>query len=367
MKARKSRVGIIGANVNYGWGTRAHIPAIKALPELELVAVCTAHKETAEGTARAFSIPMAFHDYEDIVESPDVDIISVCVRVPRHEQMVMAALRHGKHVFCEWPLGVNSAQAKEMAALAEAKGLKHMIGLQARGSPSLNQLKELVESGYVGRVVAVSMTSFSGGAGQRPPGGEWALDRANGVNTLTIAGGHSLDALCYAVGEIQEVSSIVSTQVKRAAITGTDRVVDVTSPDNVLLAGRLGNGAVVSAHIASVPALGTGFKLEVHGTEGTLVARSSGSAQIGDLELLGARRGSAALAPVAVDPKHRWVSPAMPEGAPYNVGQLFHQLADAVVNKKAIANDFNLALRRHYLLDAIEASSEVGRRQELPR
>ncbi len=365
MNESRLRVGIIGANVNYGWGTRAHIPAIQALPELELVAVCTAHKDTAEETARKYGVPMAFHDYEAMVESKDIDIISVCVRVPRHEQMVMAALRNGKHVFCEWPLGVNSDEAKEMAALADAKGVRHMIGLQARGSPALIQLKELVDGGYVGRVLACSMVSFSSGAGLRTPSNAWALDKAQGVNTLTIAGGHSLDALCYCAGELEELSSIVSTQVKRAAISGQDKVVDVTSPDNVLVSGRMVNGAVASAHIASVPGHGTGFRLEVQGTEGTLVATSSGSVQIGDMELLGGRRGGSGLAPVPIDVKHRMVPDGMPSGSPYNVGQLFHQFADAITNKRPIANDFNLAVRRHHLLDALERASEQGRRQRV--
>src|SRR2546427_12600834 len=61
MATNKIRVGIIGANVHYGWGSSAHIPALKALPEFELTAGCTSRQETADETAKHFGLPLAFH------------------------------------------------------------------------------------------------------------------------------------------------------------------------------------------------------------------------------------------------------------------------------------------------------------------
>lgn len=110
MPSNKLRVGIIGANVNYGWGTRAHIPAIKALPELEVVAVCTTRRETAEETAQKYDIPLTFTNPEELVAHPDVDIVSVSTRAPTHNELVKLAVKAGKHVFCEWPLGQTSSR-----------------------------------------------------------------------------------------------------------------------------------------------------------------------------------------------------------------------------------------------------------------
>ena len=233
------RVGLIGANLSYSWGAKAHAPAFLALPEYELAAVATAHAETARATAEHFGIPRAFHDYREMVQSPDIDMVVVSVRVPFHHEMTIAALEAGKHVFCEWPLGANLLQAQEMTALAKAKGLSHMVGLQTRCAPAVMRLKELVEEGYVGDVLSCHVTHILPGVLERPP--YWAdleADPKKGANTLTIHAGHTLDALCFCVAEFQELSAQLSTQVKRWRITGTDDFIETSTPDNVMVQGR---------------------------------------------------------------------------------------------------------------------------------
>src|SRR5436305_2031762 len=116
----KIRVGTVGATVTKGgsgWGANAHVPALRALPEYELKAVCTAHADTAKASAEAFGAELAFDNFDQMVASPDVDLIAVCVRVPGHHALVMKALEAGKAVFCEWPLGRTLNEAEEMASL----------------------------------------------------------------------------------------------------------------------------------------------------------------------------------------------------------------------------------------------------------
>ena len=98
MAEDKIRVGIIGANAHYGWSMRAHLPALRALPDYELTAVCTSRPETAAESAVHYGARLAFHDYHAMVRHPDIDLVSVSVRVPLHHDMVMAALHAGKHV-----------------------------------------------------------------------------------------------------------------------------------------------------------------------------------------------------------------------------------------------------------------------------
>src|SRR5207249_8375376 len=85
--ADRIRVGIVGATVTKGgsgWGTYAHVPALKALPGYELKAVTTAHEETAVAAKKMFDIELAFHDIKDMVAHPAIDLIAVVVRVPDH-------------------------------------------------------------------------------------------------------------------------------------------------------------------------------------------------------------------------------------------------------------------------------------------
>src|SRR5205085_10452383 len=94
------RVCIVGATVTVGgsgWGANAHVPALEALPDYELWAVCTAHEDTAKASADAFGAELAFSNFDEMVADPDVDLVSVVVRVPGHHELVMKALRAGKH------------------------------------------------------------------------------------------------------------------------------------------------------------------------------------------------------------------------------------------------------------------------------
>ena len=89
-----------------------------------------------------------------MIASPEIDAVAVVVRVPSHYAPTKAALEAGKHVYCEWPLGRTTAEAVELAALAKANRLVTAVGLQARVNPALMHMKEQVEAGFVGEVLA---------------------------------------------------------------------------------------------------------------------------------------------------------------------------------------------------------------------
>ena len=184
--ADKIRLGIIGANIHRGWAPRAHLPAVVASPEFELTGVCTTRMESAEESQQAFGAKYAFDDYRKMLEHPEIDAVVVCLRVPNHYEPTMAALNAGKHVYTEWPLGRTTAEAEEMAALAQSQGVRNMVGLQARGNPAMLYLKDLVADGYVGDVLSCSVVRISDGGLRRTSDRTWQRDRDLGANTLTI-------------------------------------------------------------------------------------------------------------------------------------------------------------------------------------
>lgn len=357
MPGDKIRLGIIGANAKYGWSMRAHLPALLALPEYELTAVCTSSAETAAESAKAYGAKSAFHDYHEMVAQPDIDLVSVSVRVPLHHQMVMAALAAGKHVFCEWPLGANLGEAQEMASLARSKGVTNMVGLQARGAPAILHLKELISQGYVGEVLACNMTMFLPGLLQRGINMPWMADREKGGNTLTIATGHAIDAFCFCVGDFRKISAKVATQVPEWETAEPGKTVPVSAADNVLISGVLVGGAVASAHIATVPSYGTGWRMEVYGREGTLTASSPEMIQYGNITVLGAHGADNRLAELPIPAALTHVPGEVPMGAPFNVGQIYRSLGQAIRDGGKATPDFGLAVERHGLLAAMERSS----------
>jgi predicted dehydrogenase len=287
----KIRVGIVGATVTQGgsgWGANAHVPALKALPDYELKAVCTSHEDTAKASAAAFGAELAFHRFGDMAAHPDVDLVVVCVRVPGHRDLVMAGLSAGKPVLCEWPLGKNLAEAKEMAGLARRRSLKTIVGLQARSAPAILYAHDLVREGHIGEVLTANLTCVVQAQLQRGPGRIWQGVRANGANVLTITGGHAIDALCAVLGEFTEISARVSTRIPEWR-TPEGTPVPVDSPDSINVVGRLASGAEVSVNVAAVPSNPAGNRIEIYGREGTLVIRADGSFNTGPSEVQAGR------------------------------------------------------------------------------
>ncbi len=359
--ATRLRVGIVGASAEgQGWAPISHFPALRNLPEFEIAAICTAHADTAAAAAQKYGIARAFHDYKAMVREPDIDLVSVVVKVPSHYDVVMAALGAGKHVYCEWPLGANLAQAEAMATLASSKGVKAMVGLQARGDPAIRYLRELIADGYVGDVLAVNMTMFTGGVLERSASRLWDRDKTKGVSALTVRGIHTMDSLCHCLGEFVEVSAKVTTQVKQWRVVETGESVDVDTPDNVAVNGVLEGGALVSVHVGTVPYNGSAWRMEIYGRDGTIRAVSAGSPQRDLSQLTGSKRGAPlALLPI---PAHFTEMPAgTPVGPPQNVGHLYLRMAKAIRNDTAVEPDFDLAVKRHRLIDAIQQASDEGR------
>jgi predicted dehydrogenase len=358
----KIRVGIVGATVTQGgsgWGANAHVPALKALPGYELAAVCTAHEDTAKASAAAFGARRGFHRVDEMAANPDVDLIAVCVRVPGHRDLVMAGLQAGKAVLCEWPLGRTLAEAEEMAGLARRRGLPTIVGLQARSDPAILYARDLVQAGDVGGVLAASLTAFVPAVLQRGPGRIWQGVRANGANTLTIAGGHAIDALCAVLGEFTEVSARLATRIPEwRDLAG--KPVSVDSPDSITAIGRLASGAEVSINVAAVPSNPGGNRLEVYGRDGVLIVRTEGSFNIGPSQVL-VGKGKEPVAPVPIPAKYRVVPDGTPSGQPYNVAQAYARAAGALRDRRVFDVDFGLAVQRHTLIEAIERAAATGR------
>jgi predicted dehydrogenase len=364
--ADKIRVGIVGATVTQGgsgWGANAHVPALKALPGYELQAVCTSHEDTAKASVAAFGAARGFHRFDDMAKDSEVDLIVVCVRVPGHRDLVMAGLQAGKPVLCEWPLGKNLAEAEEMAGLARQRSLTTIVGLQARSAPGILYARDLVREGAIGEVLTAHLTCVVQAQLQRGPGRIWQGVRANGANVLTITGGHAIDALCAVLGEFAEVSARVSTRTPEWR-TLEGKAVPVDSPDSINIVGRMVSGAEVSVNVAAVPSNPGGNRIEIYGREGALFLSADGSFNTGGSQVL-AGKGKERMAPMPVPAKYKVVPESTPAGQPYNVAQAYARAADALRGRGAFDVDFNLAVQRHTLIDAIERSAATGRSVKL--
>jgi predicted dehydrogenase len=348
------------------------LPALQASADIELAAVCTTRADSAEAARQAYGARLAFDDWRRMVASPEIDAVAVVVRVPSHYEPTKAALEAGKHVYCEWPLGRTTGEAVELAALAERNGVVTAVGLQARVNPALMHLKELVADDYVGDIMAVHVSMIRDGVLTRPSHRTWQRDAALGANTLTIANGHTIDAMRFVTGDFARLSAVVATQATQWFDTGSNKWLDVTAPDNILISGVLENGAVVSSHVGAIPFAGSGYRMEIYGRDGTLVASGEDSPQLSAVVLHGAKGGDT-LAPIAVPPHFTMASRGTPSGEAMNVGQMYALFAETI-RSRAIRNrgddagrlpDFATAVELHQLVDAIKQASDEGREQRV--
>ena len=146
-------VGIIGVSPIRGWAATAHIPALRALSNYEIRALSAHSAESARAAGEVFGVKLVFSDHEQLVTHPDIDVVSVTVKVPHHRELVSAALAAGKAVYCEWPLGRDLDDTRAMAAQALEQGVRTVVGLQARQAPAIEFVRELLSDGYVGEVL----------------------------------------------------------------------------------------------------------------------------------------------------------------------------------------------------------------------
>jgi len=369
--SNRIRVGLLGANPDKGWGSSVHVPAIACLEGFELAAVATTRIESASRAAEAFGARHAFGDVEGLVSDPEVDLVVIAVKAPDHHAAAMAALEAGKHVYCEWPLAANSAQAAEMAATAEARGVRTMVGLQARSAPALRRIRDLLREGYVGRPIAVRMNcALPGGGARRSREGLYVIDKANGASPLAIQGGHAIDALRFCVGEWADFSSLVANQFPEIEVIETGEHLPKDAPDQIAVSGVLASGAVATVQITGGTVAGHGISLDIFGTEGTLSAGWDGGLnfQMSELRLRGARLPQRTLEELAIpegyDPgvvladftgRSPYPGIAVPRATVANVVNLYRDLERAIRSGVTPSPSFADGLSLHRLLDRIEA------------
>lgn len=352
----KIRLGLIGASIKGGWSSRSHLPAILASNEIELTAVCTTKAESAEATREAYGASFGFSDYREMLVSADIDAVAVVVRVPSHYEPAKAALEAQKHVYCEWPLGKTTKEAIELLELAKDMGVTTATGLQARVNPTLIHMKNLISEGYIGRVMSIQVSLMRDGILSRPSNRSWQRDEGLGANTLTIANGHTIDAMRFVVGDLCRLSAMISTQADKWFETDTNELVNVSSPDNVIINGLLYSGAVVSSQVSEVPFAGSGYRMEIHGSEGTLVATSRNAPQLGEVFLRGAKKNNE-LSVITAPDILGYVAGEKLEDEALNVGRMYSAFVESIRGNESNHPTFETALELHRLIDGIKQSS----------
>ena len=212
MSSRRLGIGIIGAGQI---AQLAHIPGYQAIPdECEIVAAADVSADALAVVQRDFGIPHVFRDYHEMLRLDSIDAVSVCASNPIHHPATLAALAAGKHVFCEKPLALNAADAREMVEAAEAANRILAVDFQTRFIPQAVALKRVIERGDLGDIYFVR-AAWNRRRGFAPrTKGAFHSKALNGGGALIDVGVHVIDAVFWLMGGPQPVSVSGATYLK---------------------------------------------------------------------------------------------------------------------------------------------------------
>lgn len=265
------RVGFIGLSSQSSWAVNAHLPYLKHSSKYCIVALLNSSQESAKAAIQAHDLDSdtkAYGSPEQLAADHDIDLIVCCVRVDKHYSVLKPILRKttAKAVHCEWPLGKNLAEAEELAALAKSRGIETIIGLQGRTAPACSIVKDLVDSGRIGKMLSVTIMGIGYNFGAEDL---YSLadmsDIEFGGNLVTIHFSHTMDTITQAIGQLASYSVILETKRPKTLLRNKPHTYNPSSPDDepvkiigevprtaydqIMLQGHLESGALFSFHM----------------------------------------------------------------------------------------------------------------------
>jgi len=260
----KLRIGIVGA----GRIGNVHAESITYhIPEAEVVMVTDPYEEGARKLAERFGVPKYSKDYMDIINNKDVDAVLVCSPTPTHAEITIAALKAGKHVFCEKPVHTSIDCIKEVQKVAEETGLKLQIGFNRRFDHNHSHVQRLVQDGTLGNVELIKITSRD----PEPPSPEYAASSGGLYIDMMI---HDFDMAMFLAGcDVTEVYAMGTSLVDK-------RIGEAGDVDTAIVTLTFANGALGVIDNSRRAAYGYDQRVEVFGSLGMAADENDGDSTV---------------------------------------------------------------------------------------
>ncbi|KAF2160888.1 hypothetical protein M409DRAFT_70181 [Zasmidium cellare ATCC 36951] len=356
------RIAFIGLSATGRWAARAHLPYLQKSSKYQITGICNSSKETGEAAIKFYELPSSVKAYgsvQELADDADSFDLAVCaVRVDKHFDAVKPIIAKGKQCFVEWPLGKNLQEAEELQAIALKSGNpRTLVGVQARRSPVVNKVKQLIADNIIGKVLSVTIRGAAGmsGAVEEEELGRLLNDKKIGASVFSIHFGHMIDFVLYALGQdVKSLNATVSTQRPTSQLKladGSLEEVKRETPDHVLLQGKLANGALIDAALRGGPAFKDtpGFVWNIYGEKGEIevsapgVVLNVGFGPAVSVKLHDHQKDTVEVVDWKVDDENEKLP--IPS---QNVGRLYEAFAEG---KKQEYADWEEAVERHRLLE----------------
>jgi predicted dehydrogenase len=336
------RLGIVGTN----YGRTVQLPAFRADPRCQVVALAGRDAGRTAELARAASVPKGYGDWRALVEDADVQAVAIATLPSLQAQIALHALARGKPVFIEKPMANNLAGARAMLGQAKLSGLPTMIDFNFTQIMAWLRAKTMLDAGAIGalRHVAVHWHVESRALQLRMRNWKTVGDDGGGVLGNFIS--HCFHYLEWFCGPIAGMSA-------RIGGLPDDGELETT----VAMAMQFKSGALASLSMSCASYLGAGHRIEFFGQDGTLVLHNPGADYMRGFELSYAKRPTAALERIAVsDP----VDAQYPDGRIAPVSRLAKLWFDAIEKGGTPAPGFAEGYRVQRQMDAARRSYQQG-------
>jgi predicted dehydrogenase len=294
-----------------GFGEKVHLPALRACPGTEPVALWHPRAERLQAACRQADLP-GHSDVDALLADPAVEALVIATPPEPRFELARRALEAGKHLMLEKPVALDAGQAEELQRLAMARGLVVAVDFEYRAVPLFQQLQALLDSGALGELVLVKLDWLMGSRADPSRPWTWYSQAAAGGGVLGALGTHAFDLLHWLVGPTLELQAQLTTSIdERPLPDGSGRMGVVDAEDIALVQLRLdgptGRPVPAQMTLASVTRRGRGCWLEIYGREGTAVLGSDNQMDYVHGFNLWLARGGEPLRRLEPDP--RWAFP----------------------------------------------------------
>ena len=283
------KIGIIGCG---GIANGKHMPALAKLADCEMTAFCDIIPERAEKAAKKFGTPdaKAYTDYRELLKDPSISVVHVCTPNRSHSFITVDALEAGKHVMCEKPMAINTAEAQKMLDAAKRTGKKLSIGYQNRFRADSVFLKQEADAGTFGDIYYAKATAIRRRA--VPTWGVFLNEYEQGGGPLIDIGTHALDLTLWMMNNYKPKYCVGSAYHKLNKDTDQGNMWGNWQPDQFTVEDSafgfvvMENGATIV--LESSWALNT---LDVREATTTLCGTKAGGDMVDGVRINGVRNG----------------------------------------------------------------------------
>ncbi|MDI6828933.1 MAG: Gfo/Idh/MocA family oxidoreductase [Armatimonadota bacterium] len=346
---KKVRLGIIGT----GFGQQVHIPAFHSDARCDVAAVCASSLQRASEVAMRQRIAKSFGDWREMVEDPSIDAISIATPPSIQAEIAIAALAHGKAVFCEKPLATSKALALEMVKAAEQAGVANMVDFEFPEIEEWQQARSILNSNGIGNLHHISVLWNVETYANRMGLKSWKTNIEEGGGTLNSFVSHVFYYIEWFAGPVKSLSA------KLFHALGDARTADTLA----VLCLELESGAAVSLSVSTHAFLGSGHHIEFYGDEGTLVLDNSTPDYARGFRLLYGTRTSNRLEVVCSDDRSEAIKS---DGRIPAVARLVKRFIDWIETGIPSMPSFKEGLRVQSLLEAARESHRFGHWVDVP-